>query len=230
MLRAIIFDMGGTLDGDGHWLDRFVRLYAEHRFDCSRDTIRRGFDHAERCAATDKEIVNANLETLVRRHLAWQFAEIGLDDDGRREAMVSAFVAPVQRAARQNADTLAALRRRGLTLGLVSNACGNAQALCDDFGYTPYLSAVIDSRVVGAAKPDPRIFTMALERLGVSAGETMMVGDSYERDVVPAHRLGMQTRWLVSGDRPASLGDADGCIDRIDDLLWDLGIAERASA
>ena len=30
MIRAVLFDMGGTLDGDGvHWLDRFARLYAE---------------------------------------------------------------------------------------------------------------------------------------------------------------------------------------------------------
>jgi putative hydrolase of the HAD superfamily len=230
MLRAILFDMGGTLDGDGHWLDRFVHLYAEHRFDCSRETIRHGFDYAERCAAIDKEIVNADLETLVRRHLAWQFDDLGLSDDVRREAMVAAFVSPVRRAVRRNAGTLAELHRRGFTLGVVSNACGNAQALCDDFGYSRYLSAVIDSRVVAVAKPDPRIYTIAVDRLGVSAADTMMVGDSYERDIVPAHQLGMQTRWLVNGTRPDDAGVAGGCIDRIDDLLLHVAAVERASA
>lgn len=230
MLRAIFFDMGGTLDGDGHWLDRFVRLYADHGFVMPRETLRRGFDFAEQCAAADAAIVSADLETLVRRHLTWQFSVHGLDDGASREAMVRAFVTPIRDAARRNAWTLAELRRRGFVLGVISNACGNAQRLCDDLGYSGHLSVVIDSRVVGVAKPDPRIYTLALDRLGVDAADAMMVGDSYERDILPAKQVGMQTRWLIHGATPASPGVADACIASIEQLPAHLAAAERATA
>jgi putative hydrolase of the HAD superfamily len=230
MLRAIFFDMGGTLDGDGHWLDRFVRLYADHGLAMSRAIIRRGFDYAEQCAAADDDIVRADMETLVRRHLTWQFSMHGLVNDLDRESLVQAFLAPIRGAALRNASILAELRRRGFVLGVISNACGNAQALCDDLGYSEYLSGVIDSRVVGVAKPDPRIYTLALDRLGVDAADAMMVGDSYERDIVPANQLGMQTRWLVQGAMPPSQGVADACIASIEQLPLHVTAAERATA
>ena len=47
MVQAILFDMGGTLDGGPHWLDRFARLYAEAHLVVSHDDLRAAFDHAE---------------------------------------------------------------------------------------------------------------------------------------------------------------------------------------
>jgi putative hydrolase of the HAD superfamily len=44
---------------------------------------------------------------------------------------------------------------------------------------------------VGVEKPDPRVFGMALSRLGVSPSEALYVGDIYEVDVVGARRAGM---------------------------------------
>jgi putative hydrolase of the HAD superfamily len=230
MLRAIYFDMGGTLDGEGHWLDRFVRLYAEHGFTLSRDAVRAGFDYAEQCAAADDRIQTAGIATLVQRHLEWQFAANRLDDDHRRTAIADAFVAAVRVAARCNARVLEQLHQRGLLLGVVSNACGNAQALCDDLGYSRYLSVVIDSRVVGVAKPDPRIYSLALARLGLAAGESMMVGDSYERDIVPAQQIGMQTCWFVPGGVPAGRGSADLCVASLDRLPASVPVLERTPA
>ena len=49
MIRTILFDMGGTLDGDGlHWLERFVALYRDFGVELPRETIREAFDEAER--------------------------------------------------------------------------------------------------------------------------------------------------------------------------------------
>jgi hypothetical protein len=53
MIRAILFDMGGTLDGDGlHWLDRFAALCGRG-VALPRETLRAAFDEAERRAAVD---------------------------------------------------------------------------------------------------------------------------------------------------------------------------------
>ena len=49
MIRAILFDMGGTLDGDGlHWLERFLALYEAFGVELPRESIRDAFDEAER--------------------------------------------------------------------------------------------------------------------------------------------------------------------------------------
>ena len=45
MIRAILFDMGGTLDGDGqHWQDRFIALYRSFGIELPRQTIGDAFD------------------------------------------------------------------------------------------------------------------------------------------------------------------------------------------
>ena len=56
--------------------------------------------------------------------------------------------------------------------------------------------AVFISGEVGFEKPDPRIFQAAMRELGVSAGEAMMVGDDWERDVVGAIGVGLRTCWV----------------------------------
>ena len=76
MIRAILFDMGGTLDGDGqHWLDRFLGLYRAYGIDLPRETIRGAFDQAERQASTDEEIATASLPQMIGRHVQWQLAQ-----------------------------------------------------------------------------------------------------------------------------------------------------------
>lgn len=197
MLRAILFDMGGTLDGDGlHWLDRFVALYQSFGVKLPRETIRAAFDEAERQSAVDESIASSNLEQMIELHVKWQLARLGLNDAKLGQHLVEGFIAPVREAAIANARMLATLVERGFELGVVSNGCGNVEKLCADLGYAPYLSVIVDSRRVGFSKPDPAIFRYAAEKLGGDPGTMMMVGDSFERDVAPAKKAGMKTAWL----------------------------------
>ena len=49
MIRAVLFDLGGTLDGDGlHWLDRFAAMYADAGVFLPGQRVREAFDEAER--------------------------------------------------------------------------------------------------------------------------------------------------------------------------------------
>jgi len=193
MIRAILFDMGGTLDGDGlHWQDRFTALYRDFGVAVSRET----FDAAETRANQDRDIASSDFRQMIEFYVKWQLAHLGLTNAELEEHLVSGFIAPARKAAAVNVELLAELAERGFTLGVVSNGCGNVDRLCDDFGYTPFLSAIVDSRRVGLFKPDPAIFWHAAEKLGRDPGEIMMVGDSFERDVRPAKQIGMKTAWL----------------------------------
>jgi putative hydrolase of the HAD superfamily len=58
-------------------------------------------------------------------------------------------------------------------------------------GILPEFDVVIDSRLVGFEKPDPRIFQAALDRLGAAPADALYVGDIYEVDVVGARGAGL---------------------------------------
>jgi putative hydrolase of the HAD superfamily len=197
MIRAILFDMGGTLDGDGlHWLERFLTLYKSFGQDLPRESIRAAFDEAERKSAQDETIASSNLAQMIGLHVKWQLAHLGLQDPALERHLTEGFITPVRAAAADNAQLLVSLVDRGFQLGVVSNGCGNVEKLCADLGYAPFLSLIVDSRHVGLFKPDPAIFFHAAHKLGGDPAAILMVGDSFERDVVPAKNAGLKTAWL----------------------------------
>jgi putative hydrolase of the HAD superfamily len=197
MVRAILFDMGGTLDSDGqHWLERFVALYRASGITLPREILRAAFDEAERRANSDQTIAASDFRQMIELYVKWQLAHLGLTNERLEQDLIAGFSAPVRKAVAANVGLLAELSERGFELGVVSNGCGNVEKLCADFGYSPFLSAIVDSRHVGVCKPDPAIFVHALKELRRDPAEVMMIGDSFERDVVPAKQLGMKTAWL----------------------------------
>lgn len=96
------------------------------------------------------------------------------------------------RAADGAADVLAALRRRGVRTGVVSNFDHRLRPLLDALGLVSLLDVIVLPSDVGAAKPDPRIFEYALEQLGVRAAEAIYVGDDADEDVAAAQRVGLR--------------------------------------
>jgi HAD superfamily hydrolase (TIGR01509 family) len=217
-LDAILFDMGGTLDGRGAWRERFERVFAEAGVVRSRDERMRAFDHAEQRAHATAAMGTAGLRDHVSTHLGWQFEDLGIDDAAAAGAIVDRFVAAATDVAASNCRMLAALRAQGYRLGLVSNACGNAAALCAELGYAPYLSVVVDSHRVGVAKPDPAIFWHALRALDVPPARAGFVGDSLDRDILPAKALGMWTCWVTRRPLDPAAAAADAVVDDVADV------------
>ena len=79
---------------------------------------------------------------------------------------------------------------------LVSNFYGNVETVLKDFGIDKYFIKVIESAVVGVRKPDPKIFTLGVEALGLKPEEVLVFGDSYSKDIIPAEKAGCQAMWL----------------------------------
>lgn len=97
------------------------------------------------------------------------------------------------------ADALRALSGAGYQLAVVSNASGNVAELLHDNGVCsvsgdglPQVGIIVDSYLVGIEKPDPRIFHMALDALGVAPGRSLYVGDTVRFDVRGALAAGLQ--------------------------------------
>jgi HAD superfamily hydrolase (TIGR01509 family) len=91
-------------------------------------------------------------------------------------------------------ETLEAFKSAGYRLAIVSNAEGQVEADAKRFGLAPFFDVIIDSHIVGVAKPDPRIFQIALERLGVAPDEVRFAGDIYSIDVEGARAAGIEAR------------------------------------
>jgi putative hydrolase of the HAD superfamily len=148
--------------------------------------------------------------TWWREYLIGYLADCGVAQDRCRDLAAEVATATAGRAwthvgtgAMVGLRALAAL---GLPMGVVSNADGTVQAELRRLGvcYTPNgqepaaaaegvpVGVVVDSTVVGVAKPDPAIFGIALDALGVPASGTVLhVGDSLRYDVAGALAAGL---------------------------------------
>ena len=105
------------------------------------------------------------------------------------------------------APALAQLKRRGLTLGLISNIDRDLSSTYEELGLSSSLDVLVTSLAVGAAKPDPAIFRAALERAGVDAAEAIHVGDMYHSDVLGARSAGIRPLLIDRDGLHREIGD-----------------------
>ncbi len=104
-------------------------------------------------------------------------------------------------------DLLGDLRARGYKLGMITN--GFAETHREKISLLALERAfdeILIADEVGMLKPDPRIFRLAAERLGVAPERCAMVGDRFDRDVVGARDVGMFTIWMNVRDETPPAG------------------------
>lgn len=99
--------------------------------------------------------------------------------------------------------TLAALRRKGLRLALVSNASTAEVRAWDDSLLAPLFDVAVFSCECGSAKPAPRIYRRALEALKRDAPACFFVGDGGSDEHRGAHEVGLHPLWLTEHVAPA---------------------------
>jgi putative hydrolase of the HAD superfamily len=98
-------------------------------------------------------------------------------------------------------EVLDELRQRGLRLGLISNCSSPVADLWGDSRFAEFFDAVVLSADVGLCKPDPAIYRLAAERLGVEPGEALFVGDGDSGELPGAERVGMRAVGLRRPNR-----------------------------
>jgi HAD superfamily hydrolase (TIGR01662 family) len=104
------------------------------------------------------------------------------------------------------APALRDLAARGLRLGLISNSHRCLTSFQAHFELQPLIAAAVSSAEHGYMKPHPSIFEAALAQAGVTAAESVMVGDSLTHDVEGALRAGMRGVLVHrSGDPPSPM-------------------------
>jgi FMN phosphatase YigB (HAD superfamily) len=206
-VEAVLFDFGGTLDADGvHWSPRFHAAYraAGGALDyASFDPLFKQSDQALAGVAGIRSFgFRQTIEAEVR--LLLDRVPDGRSVDARH--MADRFLAEARATVERNLPLLERLGRR-YRLGVVSNFTGNLVPCLRELGLAGVFAAVSDSTIVGAPKPDPRIFVATLAALHAPVERAWMVGDNFDADVVGAARLGLRTCWLAPRDRATPPGD-----------------------
>jgi HAD superfamily hydrolase (TIGR01509 family) len=203
----VLFDLGGTLDGDGvHWATRFREAYGRGGVTIPPSRFDSAFGEADRRIAARDACRDCGLRELLATQVAEQMEVLGLDDPALQSSVVADVYASASASLAQSRQVLASLRPH-LSLGIVSNFTGSLERVCLEAGLLPLVGAVVDSARVGVAKPDPEIFRLAARRLALAPAECVVVGDSFDRDVVPAKAAGMRAVWL-RGPLPRPCPDA----------------------
>ena len=204
-LKALMFDFGGTLA----FLDYELLAREFSREGRKLDAL--ALEHAEYAgrAAIDRylmndanQVVNGAYEQFFR---GWMHA-VGIPEDELLECSAKFLAihreATLWRVVRPGTfEALEVFKSAGYKLAVVSNAEGQVEADAQRFGLAPYFDVIVDSHIVGVAKPDPRIFQIALERLGVGCDEVIFAGDIYSIDVEGARAAGIEARLIDQHQR-----------------------------
>lgn len=88
---------------------------------------------------------------------------------------------------------------KSFKIGIIANQLPGTGDRLKAFGISEYIDLIVASAEEGVAKPDLKIFKIALERAGCSPENSVMVGDRLDNDIVPANILGMGTVWIKQG-------------------------------
>jgi len=100
-------------------------------------------------------------------------------------------------------ETLRELRRRGLLVGLITVCTEDVERIWPESEFAGLFDAEVFSSQVGLSKPDPRIYALCAELLGVEPGEAVFVGDGANDELAGAQRAGMRALLIHRpGDPP----------------------------
>jgi HAD superfamily hydrolase (TIGR01509 family) len=199
-VRAVLFDVGETLV---HPAPSFPALFTQ-------GLERQGHVRDEGDVLAASAVVLERFSAASREREAWTLSPeasrafwidvyermlVSLElpsTNGLRETLYEAFTDLGNYALFDDVrPTLASLRRRGLTAGIVSNFEAWLEDLLVHLEVREEFPVRVISGLEGMEKPDPAIYAFALDRLGLPADQVAFVGDNPEFDIDPPVALGM---------------------------------------
>jgi putative hydrolase of the HAD superfamily len=202
-IKAIIFDFGGTLDHDGNsWsirvFNQFKRAGLEidkSNFDIAeKKSMDQLFDNKESALLSYKETINI--------YIYWIIKNLELIIKDYKKVLVDPFYDESLKFIERNKKILEKLSKK-FTLGIISNNFGNCEGWCNEFNINNYLKIIIDSNIIGYAKPDKKIFEIACKDIGYSFDKCIYIGDKYKSDIKPIIELGILPIWINNSDENA---------------------------
>ena len=164
------------------------KLILELNFLAGKELLETGKDDAEKQAKLGNDS-DASSESLLLSLSDSEIHQIAVD-------MAHYINAKTLDLLNENKQVLEHLKQAGYPMVLVSNFYGNINQVLKDAEIDGYFKEVIESAVVGVRKPNPAIFALGVCALDLPASQVLVVGDTYGKDIIPAHKLGCHTLWI----------------------------------
>lgn len=164
------------------------KLILELNFLAGKELLETGKDDAEKQAKLGNDS-DASSESLLLSLSDSEIHQIAVD-------MAHYINAKTLDLLQENKQVLEHLKQAGYPMVLVSNFYGNINQVLKDAEIDGYFKDVIESAVVGVRKPNPAIFALGVCALDLPASQVLVVGDTYGKDIIPAHKLGCHTLWI----------------------------------
>jgi len=164
------------------------KLILELNFLAGKELLETGKDDAEKQAKLGNDS-DASSESLLLSLSDSEIHQIAVD-------MAHYINAKTLDLLHENKQVLEHLKQAGYPMVLVSNFYGNINQVLKDAEIDGYFKDVIESAVVGVRKPNPAIFALGVCALDLPASQVLVVGDTYGKDIIPAHKLGCHTLWI----------------------------------
>ena len=209
MIKGILIDFGGTIDSDGiHWFNAFSDAYAMVA-DVPKDLLWDAYVNTERTLGRNPIIKPTDtfcktLQTKIALQTEYLQSK-GITITAQDTILDTCYNKVVKHISTVSKPTLERIK---LPKVLVTNFYGNMHTVLEEFGLDHLFKEVVESSVVGVRKPDPEIFRLGVQALGLEPLETVMIGDNYEKDIVPANSIGCHTILLsLQSDK----GDGSVC-------------------
>ncbi|HZC05967.1 MAG TPA: HAD-IA family hydrolase [Ktedonobacterales bacterium] len=188
---VIIFDLYGTLVNGFSYSahERALVAMTQALRTPDPEAFTRSFTHETWLARGSGQFasIEENIAWIYARY-GWPLAPDRLDEAIRiRVECTRAGLAPLPGAL----EALTTLRQRGHRLGLISDCSAEIPALWETLPFAPLIEEPVFSCAVGYLKPNPRIYQIACERLGVASDDCLYVGDRPE-EVIGARAAGIR--------------------------------------
>jgi putative hydrolase of the HAD superfamily len=210
-LRAVIFDLWNTL---AKWPEEAwakVRPQVAERLGLGVEEFEKRWYGSELSCLRE---MGPLADALARFDASPEAAETILE---LRRPLTKQALTPVDGAV----ETINELRRRGFGIGLITVCAEDVPALWSETPFHGLFDAEVFSCSVGLRKPDPRIYLLCCEQLGVVPGDAIFVGDGANDELAGAERVGM-TSVLLEGS-PEEPEEWDGRRIRALPELLELG-------
>ena len=199
MIKGILIDFGGTIDSDGiHWFNAFSDAYAMVA-DVPKDLLWEAYVQTERTLGRNPIIKPTDtfcktLQTKIALQTEYLRSK-GITITAQDTILDTCYNKVVKHISTVSKPALERLYKQ-YPMVLVTNFYGNMHTVLAEFGIDHLFKDVVESSVVGVRKPDPVIFRLGVKALGLEPAETVMIGDSLDKDIIPAQSIGCNTVWL----------------------------------
>jgi putative hydrolase of the HAD superfamily len=213
MMKSVIFDLDGTLLDRDASVEQFISVQydrlSEHLSHIPKNDYTARFIELDCHGHVWKDKVYQSLVSeFAVEGVSWQSLLEDYEMQFQFHCVQFQFLT----------EMLNELKKQDYLLGIITNGRSPFQARAiDGLGIRDYLDAILISEVEQVRKPQVEIFQRAMNRLGVSASDSVFVGDHPEADIVGAKNAMMKTIWKrnLFWTEPK---EADAIIDELSEI------------